>query len=285
MSAETPEFADQHLRSSNIAESVPTYIRHAWNRRHFAYAMPTETFRSRHQNTVLGNLWNLLSPLLTAAVYYLIFGVILNASRGIENYILWLVVGLFAFRLTQASVMQGATSVTARQGLVRSLKFPRVLLPVATTVGELLTFAFELVILLLIAVVTGEGISWKIIVLPAVIIVHTAFNFGCALIAARLNDSFRDVEQFLPFLFQILRYLSGVMVPVALFADRGPRLIYNILSWNPLVQILEMYRWVLLDDGSGLTTFDIAHAVVVSIVLVGVGLKFFINAEHRYGRP
>ena len=159
------------------------------------------------------------------------------------------------------------------------------LLPVATTVGELLTFAFELVILLLIAVVTGEGISWKIVVLPAVIIVHTVFNFGCALIAARLNDSYRDVQQFLPFLFQILRYLSGVMVPVALFADRGPRLIYNILTWNPLVQILEMYRWVLLDDGSGLTTFDVAHAVVVSVVLVGVGLKFFINAEHRYGRP
>ena len=247
--------------------------------------MPAETFRSRHQNTVLGNVWNLLNPLLTAAVYYLIFGVILNASRGIDNYILWLVIGLFAFRLTQASIMQGATSVTARQGLVRSLKFPRVLLPVATTVGELLTFAFELVILLLIAVVTGEGISWKIVVLPAVIIVHTVFNFGCALIAARLNDSYRDVQQFLPFLFQILRYLSGVMVPVALFADRGPRLIYNILSWNPLVQILDMYRWVLLGDGFGLTTFDVAHAVVVSIVLIGVGLKFFINAEHRYGRP
>jgi teichoic acid transport system permease protein len=285
LSAEIPEASDQHLRSSNLAESIPSYVRHAWSRRHFAYAMPAETFRSRHQNTVLGNVWNLLNPLLTAAVYYLIFGVILNASRGIENYILWLVVGLFAFRLTQASIMQGATSVTARQGLVRSLKFPRVLLPVATTVGELLTFAFELVILLLIAVITGEGISWKVVLLPAVIIVHTVFNFGCALIAARLNDSYRDVQQFLPFLFQILRYLSGVMVPVVLFADRGPRLIYNVLSWNPLVQILEMYRWVLLDDGSGLTTFDVAHAVVVSVVLVGVGLKFFINAEHRYGRP
>lgn len=285
MSAETPDLSDQHLKSSNLAESIPSYVRHAWNRRHFAYAMPAETFRSRHQNTVLGNVWNLLNPLLTAAVYYLIFGVILSASKGIENYILWLVVGLFAFRLTQASVMQGATSVTARQGLVRSLKFPRVLLPLATTVGELLTFAFEIVILLLIAVVTGEGISWKIVVLPAVIILHTAFNFGCALIAARLNDSYRDVQQFLPFLFQILRYLSGVMVPVALFAETGPRLIYNVLSWNPLVQIFEMYRWVFLEDGSGLTTFDVAHALIVSIVLVGAGLKFFINAEHRYGRP
>ena len=285
MSTETPEFADQHLRSSNIAESVPTYIRHAWNRRHFAYAMPAETFRSRHQHTVLGNVWNLLNPLLTAAVYFLIFGVILNVSRGIDNYILWLVVGLFAYRLTQGTVMQGASSITGRQGLVRSLKFPRVLLPVATTIGQLLTFSSELAILLLIAVVTGEGISWRLIALPAVVMLHTTFNFGCALIAARLNDSYRDVQQFIPFLFQILRYLSGVMVPVSLFAERGHSLIHNVLVWNPLVQILEIYRWVFLNDATGLTMFDVAHALVVSMVLVGVGLKFFINAEHRYGRP
>ena len=80
--------------------------------------MPLEMFRSRHQNTVLGNVWNLLNPLLSAAVYFLIFGVILDASRGVENYILWLVVGIFVFRLTQSTVMQGATSITGRQGLV-----------------------------------------------------------------------------------------------------------------------------------------------------------------------
>ena len=285
MSHDAFEPFHQHLKPSNTAESMLAYVRHAWSRRHFAYAMPAETFRSRHQNTVLGNAWNLLNPLLTAAVYFLIFGVILTASRGIDNYFLWLVVGLFGFRLTQATVTQGATSITGRQGLVRSLKFPRVLLPIASVLGELLTFVFELVILLMIVVITGEGISWKLVALPAVVVLHTTFNFGCAVIAARLNDSFRDVQQLLPFLFQILRYLSGVMVPIALFADRGPRLIYEVLSWNPLVKILELYRWVLMGDESSVTLFDLAYASVFAMVLVVAGLRFFVGAEHRYGRP
>jgi len=285
VSSEFSTASEQHLRSSNVADSITAYVRHAWSRRHFAYAMPMETFRSRHQNTVLGNVWNLLNPLLSAAVYFLIFGVILDASRGVENYILWLIVGIFVFRLTQSTVMQGATSITGRQGLVRSLKFPRVLLPVATTLGELLTFMFELAVILVFVAATGEGFSLTLLVLPAVIAVHAVFNFGCALIAARLNDSFRDVQQFLPFLFQIFRYLSGVMIPISLFADRGPKIIFEVLSWNPLVQILEMYRWVFMNEGSQITAGGLARLVIVSGVLVGGGMKFFINNEHRYGRP
>ena len=277
--------ATGHLRSSDVSESLFTYVRHSWQRRHFAFAMPADKFRSRNQNTVLGNLWNLLNPLLTAGVYFLIFGVILNASRGIDNYFFWLVIGLFVFRLTQSTVMQGAVSITSRQGLVRSLRFPRVLLPVASTIGELLTFAFEVLILFVFAFATGEGISWRIIILPAALLLHTTFNFGCALIAARCNDSFRDVEKFLPFVFQILRYLSGVMVPLALFGDRGPRIIYTLLSWNPLVWILDIYRWIFLGDTFGMQASDVFIAVTTTFIVFLVGLKFFASAEHRYGRP
>lgn len=274
-----------HLRSSDASQSLRMYVRHAWQRRHFAYAMPAERFRSRHQNTLLGNLWNLLNPLLTAGVYFLIFGLILNASRGVDNYIFWLVIGLFAFRLTNSTVMQGATSITSRQGLVRSLKFPRVLLPTSTTIGELLTFAFEVIILFIFAFATGEGISWKVILLPAVVFLHTVFNLGVALIVARLNDAFRDVQQLIPFIFMLLRYLTGVMIPITRFEESAPVTVYYVLSWNPLVQILDLYRWVFMDSGAHVTWFDLAHAVVVSFAILLVGLKFFASAEHRYGRP
>lgn len=247
--------------------------------------MPADKFRSRNQNTVLGNLWNLLNPLLTAGVYFLIFGVILNANRGIDNYIFWLVIGLFAFRLTQSTVMQGAVSITSRQGLVRSLRFPRILLPVASTIGELITFAFEVLILFVFAFATGEGISLRIFILPVVVALHSTLNFGCALIAARCNDSFRDVEKFLPFVFQILRYLSGVMVPLALFEDKGPKIVYLVLSWNPLVWILDMYRWIFIGDAAGMQMTDVFLVVGVTLGAAIIGVKFFASAEHRYGRP
>lgn len=277
--------ATTHLRSSDVSDSLLSYVRQSWQRRHFALAMPADKFRSRNQNTILGNIWNLLNPLLTASVYFLIFGVILDASRGIDNYIFWLVIGLFAFRLTQSTVMQGALSITSKQGLVRSLRFPRVLLPVSSTIGELITFAFEVLILFVFAFATGEGASWRILLLPAVVALHTLFNFGCALIAARCNDSFRDVEKFLPFVFQILRYLSGVMVPLALFEDRGPKIIHLVLSWNPLVLIFDTYRWVFMSDGVEIHMLDVVTLIAVNLMVVLVGLKFFASAEHRYGRP
>ena len=272
-----------HLRTTDVSQSTIAYLRHMWARRHFAYSMPAERFRSRHQNTVLGNLWNLLNPLLTAGVYYLIFGVILNASRGVDNYILWLVTGLFAFRLTQSTVAQGASSVTSRQGLVRSLRFPRALLPVSTTIGGLMTFTFEVSILFVFAFATGEGISWKVVFLPAVVALHTVFNLGLAFIVARLNDAFRDVQQIIPFVFMLARYLVGVMVPIERFSESAPAAIYYVIAWNPMVQILDLYRWIFMDVPVSL--YDVVHAVVLSVLLLAIGFKFFIGAEHRYGRP
>ena len=272
-----------HLRTTDVSQSAIAYLRHMWARRHFAYSMPAERFRSRHQNTVLGNLWNLLNPLLTAGVYYLIFGVILNASRGVDNYILWLVIGLFAFRLTQATVAQGASSITSRQGLVRSLRFPRALLPVSTTIGEIMTFTFEVSILFVFALATGEGISWKVVFLPAVVALHTVFNLGLAFMVARLNDAFRDVQQIIPFVFMLARYLVGVMVPIERFSESAPAAIYYVIAWNPMVQILDLYRWIFLDVPVSL--YDVAHAVVLSVLVLAIGFKFFIGAEHRYGRP
>ncbi len=85
------------------------------------------------QDTLLGNLWHLGNPLLSVAVYYLIFGVVLGVTRGIDNYILWLSIGVFAFGLTTSTVLGGATSIASNKGLIRSIRFPRALLTVSVS--------------------------------------------------------------------------------------------------------------------------------------------------------
>ena len=87
-----------------------------WSRRDFAVALPYEEVRSTHQDTLLGNLWHLANPMLSVAVYYLVFGVMLNVSRGIDNYILFLMVGIFAFGLTSRCVLGGAVSIAEQPG-------------------------------------------------------------------------------------------------------------------------------------------------------------------------
>ncbi len=173
---------------------------------------------------MLGNLWHLANPMLSVAVYYLVFGVMLDVSRGIDNYILFLMVGIFAFGLTSRCVLGGAVSIAANQGLMRSIRFPRALLPFSVIMSKLYTFGFELTVLAAVAVATGEGISLRWLLLPAIIVLHSGLNLGGALVAARLNDSFRDIQQIIPFFFRLLMYVSGVLFPLETFltSERAP---------------------------------------------------------------
>jgi teichoic acid transport system permease protein len=108
------------------------------------------------------NLRHLVNPLLTVAVYYLVFGVFLKANRGIDNYLRRLTVDVFTFGLTTRSILDGATSITANVGLMRAMRFPRALLPVSTVLARLLTFGFELLAIGFGAVVTGQGLSRRV---------------------------------------------------------------------------------------------------------------------------
>lgn len=271
-----------HLHPVTAELSTSRYLAEMWGRRDFVVAMPFEEIRASHQNTLLGNVWHLGNPLLSVAVYYLVFGVVLEVSRGIDNYILWLTVGVFAFGLTQRTVLGGATSISNNQGLLRSIRFPRALLPVSVMISRLLTFGFELTVLAGVAVLTGEGISKRWLALPLVLAVHSAFNLGGAFIAARLNDAFRDIQQIIPFVFRLLMYVSGVMFPLDRFLNVGNSSIETLIAYNPIARILDLYRWVFL--GLPLDLGDVARTVAIAGGLLFVGFTYFRSAEWRYGR-
>lgn len=279
----TPDARTANLRPVNISNSTRAYLESLWRRRDFAIAMPAETLRSKHQTTLLGNLWHLGTPLLTVGVYLLVFGALLGVDRGIDNYLLWLTVGVFAYRLTSGSVQGGATALTSNMGLMRALRFPRALLPISVVVGDLISFSFELSAVAAVAIGTGEGLSRRLVFLPLVLGVQTMFNLGWAFVAARLTDAFRDVSQIIPFLFRLLTFLSGVMYPIDRFADSDHAWVHAFVVWNPIVHLLDMYRWIFL--GLPISVGDVVRTVIVSTLVLVLGFRFFVAAEHRYGRP
>jgi teichoic acid transport system permease protein len=272
------------LRPLNAVMPVRSYLAAMWSRRDFAIALPFEEVRSTHQDTFLGNLWHLANPMLSVAVYYLVFGVMLDISRGIDNYILFLMVGIFTFNLTSRCVLGGATSIAANQGLMRSIRFPRALLPFSVIMSKLYTFAFELTVLAAVALATGEGIAPRWLLLPAIVLLHSSLNLGGALVAARLNDSFRDIQQIIPFVFRLLIYVSGVLFPLEQFLtpERAGNVLPTLIRLNPLIGIIDMYRYVFL----GLPVYDgdLIKGVAGSVALLVFGFLFFRTAESRYGR-
>ena len=271
------------LRPIDVEMSARTYLEALWSRRDFMVAMPAETLRSRHQNTLLGNLWHLANPMLTVGVYALIFGVILGVNRGVDNYLLWLTVGVFAYQLVSGSIMDGASSISSNEGLVRAVRFPRALLPMASVIGQLATFSFQVVAVAAVAVLTGAGLTSRLLVLPLILVVQTMLGLGGAFVAARLNDSFRDVQRLIPFLFRLLQFASGVMFPLSRFEETNSVWAHRIVAWNPVVQILEMHRWVFL--GTPISVREVVQCTVVCALTLVLGFRFFVAAEHRYGRP
>jgi teichoic acid transport system permease protein len=270
------------LRPIDVTLSTRAYLEAMWVRRDFVVAMPAEVVRTKHQNTLLGNVWHLGNPMLTIGVYFLVFGSILQVDRGVNNYLLWLTVGVFAYRLTSGSVLGGATSIPSNAGLMRAIRFPRALVPLSVVIGELLTFGFELAAVGTVAVLTGEGVSQRWLVLPVIVLVHSMLNLGGAFIAARLTDSFRDMQQIIPFVFRLLQFVSGVMYPIERFTDSSHIWLKRLVEWNPIVRIIELYRWAFL--GTPVNAIAALQSLLLCSAVLVIGFRYFIAAEHRYGR-
>lgn len=272
------------LTSINTPLSTPKYLAAMWERRRFAIEVPLEELRSAHKLTLLGNVWHLGNPLLLIGVYYLIFGVIFGVDKGVDHFLLWLTIGVFVFSLTSSTIRGGANAITSNTGLIKAMRFPRALLPVSVVASELLTFLIKIAVVAGLVVLSGIGFSERWLLLPLVILVHTALNLGGAMITARLNDAFKDIQQIIPFVFQLLRYVSGVMFPIdqllKAFGDNG--LASTLVSFNPIMRIIELYRWVFL--GTALDWGSMARTAGLAVLVLWFGFRFFRAAEWRYGR-
>jgi teichoic acid transport system permease protein len=273
---------DSELTKLGVRPPLLAYLGQVWRRRDFARAIAEGEIRSQNMDTVLGNLWHVLNPLLLAGIYILIFGVLLNVTRGVENFPVFIVVGVFTYHYTQKSVISGAKAIISNEGLIRSIRFPRAILPIATVLGQGFAFVPSILVMLAIALVLGEvpNVAW--LLLPLIFLAQTLFNIGAAFIVARLTDLFRDLQNVLPYAFRLMFYVSGVIWSVDRFIQEGP--IRELFDYNPF------YVWITLARGPIMaekTLIDPKLALIGagwSVLLLVVGVVFFRQGEDRYGR-
>ncbi len=271
--------SDQHLHDLTCPPSSLTYLAEAWHRREFAVLVPAQDLRAKNMGTVLGQFWHLVNPALLVGVYFLIFGVVINTSRGVENFLGFLIIGVVLFHLTQRVVQDAAVCISRNLGLIRSVQFPRILLPAATVNGQTAAFVPALVLALISVLATGERPSMRWLVLPAVLAAQFMFNFGAALIAARIGALIADLQQLLPHFFRLLFYASGVIFSVEAFVSSpGWR---RAFALNPIYDVISCARWCLL--GEPVDAWVVAGLLVWSIFLPVVGFWVFLRSEQRLG--
>ncbi|MER6977188.1 ABC transporter permease [Streptomyces carpinensis] len=276
------------LSVSGARPPLMEYVRQLWGRRHFILAFSQAKLTAQYSQAKLGQVWQVATPLLNAAVYYFIFGVILKASRGMghDTYIPFLVIGVFVFTFTQSSVMAGVRAISGNLGLVRALHFPRASLPISFALQQLQQLLFSMVVVFLVAIGFGNypGLSWLLIV-PALVL-QFLFNSGLALILARLGAKTPDLAQLMPFVMRTWMYASGVMFSISGMLVGKPEWVIRLMQANPAAVYMDLVRFALIDGygASHLPPHVWALALFWAVAVFGGGFVYFWKAEERYGR-
>ncbi|MEU8761275.1 ABC transporter permease [Streptomyces sp. NPDC048659] len=288
-SAELRALAERHgLTVSGARPTLPAYARQLWARRHFITAFATAKLTAQYSQARLGQVWQVMTPLLNAAVYYAIFGVLMDVKHGIPDYVPFLITGVFVWTFTSQTIMTGTRAISGNIGLVRALHFPRASLPVALALQQLQQLVFSLGALVVILVCFGEfpRPSWLLAV-PALVL-QTLFSTGLALAMARLASRTPDIAQLMPFVLRTWMYASGVMWSIQHLAGGGrfPHLVLLALQCNPAAVYIDLMRFALVESFTAAQLPPHVWAVATGWALLAFvgGFIYFWKAEETYGR-
>lgn len=282
------ELAARHgLTVAGARPSLAAYTRQLWSYRHFITAYANARVVAQFSTAKLGRVWQVLTPITNAFVYYLIFGEILKAGGGkVDNFVGYLCAGVFLFTFTSSVASAGIQAVSGNLGIIRALHFPRASLPLALTIVQLQHIAASMVVLAGIMLLTGEPITWRwLLVLPALVL-QSLFNAGLALALARLGAKLTDLKQVLPFVLRTWMYGSAVLYPVTLFKEHLHPAAANVLEFNPLLVYIELVRHAMMTDvvlSSRIGVIWLTAVVWAALVAVG-GFIYFWRGEQEYGR-
>jgi teichoic acid transport system permease protein len=271
------------LASTSARQPMGSYLRELWDRRDFVVAMGSGRKSAQYRDTSLGRLWQVLGPILNAIVYYFIFGILLQTSKGVENFPAFLIIGVFTFTYTQRVVTGGTKAIANNRNIIRAIHFPRAVMPLSVIVQEVQQQVVSLGILGIIVLLTGEPITWLWLLVAPVVALQTMFNVGLCMLVARWTAASRDVTQLVPFVLQTWRYLSGVMFSIPIFtADLAPW-IAKVLYLNPMTGYIELMRYCLLTDYA-VPQYLWPVAAGWALVFLVVGFVVFYRAEESYAR-
>ena len=237
------------LKPSAARPPLREYLRRIWQRRYFITGFATARNVAMYTEARLGQVWQVLTPLLNVAVYYLIFGVILNTKRGVPDFVAFLVIGVFIFNFTQRSFIISSRVMFDSLPLIRALYFPRACLPLGYVLIELQQLGISLIVVFATVFAVGQPVTWYWLLLVPVLVMQTLFNIGAAFILARFGAGFDDVSQLLPFVVRTWFYASGVMFSIQTFSTLAHHpTLTRLLQYNPAAIYITLARNALLQS-------------------------------------
>jgi teichoic acid transport system permease protein len=252
------------------------YVRELWRRREFAREMSRTNLRAQHFNTVFGQLWLILNPLMLAIVYFMLVYILRSGSRGVE-FFAHLLAGLFAYYFISDAVRLSVKSVTGGGRLILNTAFPRALLPLSSVITSFARFLPTLSIYVPIHIIAGLPFGPHLLWVVPLIALMCVLAAGAAMLVSSLQVYFRDVKNFLPYFLRVWLYAS----PVLYYAHEVPRGLEWILVANPLGGLLTAWSDVII-GGQSPGLGSLLAAAGWSLGIFTAGALFFLSREREF---
>jgi lipopolysaccharide transport system permease protein len=217
----------------------------------------------KYKSTVLGQLWSLANPIATIVIYSLVFGLIFRVQpppgdpSGLDNFAIFLVVGLLPWLFFANVLNQAAQSIVANGPLVQKVYFPRALIPVSLSLAALTNWSLEMLVLVVALLIVGSNVLPFLPLVLLAMLVLAVFATGVGMVASIVNVYFRDFSYLLTILLQFGFFLAPILYPITMIASLsdqsggifGTNITYlQIYSLNPMVAFTEIFRGLMYDN-------------------------------------
>ena len=248
-------------------------------------------FRLRYQGSFLGIAWSVLKPLMMFCVMYVVFGKFLRMSDGTSTYPVVLLLGISSWQFVTESTSIGLRSVVERGDLLRKIHFPNYLVVGSATMGAMISYAINLVVVLVFALIARVQFTWRVVLLPINIIELYAVTLGLTLIMATLYVYFRDIAHIWEVLQQVIFYAMPIIYPLSYVTDRGGILatLARMELLNPFAQTIQDIRHNFIAPETQPTIWNQfsnpaikAIPIVLTLLCLGLGIYLFRRNSRRF---
>lgn len=285
---------DEYLGEHHVYEPhraglppIGPYFRELWRRRGFAFELARTQMHAANTDTVFGQAWLVINPLMLAGVYYLLVDVINGGSRGKDpgDFFALLTSGLFLYYFITGSLQQGATSITQGGRLILNTPFPKMLLTLSTVYQAFRRYLPTLLVYLVIHIVTKQPWGFHMLWMIPILVMAAMMGQGLANIFATLQVYFRDTASFLPYFIRIWLYLSPILwtVDAATRPDASAlqKRLIEFSPLNPLYGVLGAQGEVLV-DGHSPTWNLLGYGFLWSVGLLVAGSLLMMSREREF---
>jgi lipopolysaccharide transport system permease protein len=254
-----------------------------WRYRELFLILAWRDIAIRYKQTLVGVAWSLIQPLLTMLIMTVVFGKLAGLrSDGGAPYPIMVFAGLLPWQFFSTSLANSGQSLVANANLVSKIYFPRLIIPASATVVSLADFLISFLILIAMMFFFRFTPCWRIVTVPGFVLLTFITSLGPGLIVTALNVKYRDFRFVLPFIIQFGLYLCPVGFSSSVVREKFGDGLFMLYSLNPMVGIIDGFRWAILGDASALYLPGFCISIFLSLTVLVFGIWYFRKLERSF---